>query len=224
MDNILSAEQKSAELYRLAYQCAVNKQLGCKGFCGNCQLNVSLYADNPREAVLIRTSAEMDAAKAYQKRQNDERESRYKLYIFAAIILAVIIKCNIPSAPKPQQTAPVKGDRLYTTNNKSVTGTIDEVHRLIYDLNKDGEIDCVDYACLFYKLWGNGAYIMRNYNSKTGFNHLFNAVENGDGYTIMIEPQSRDASFDMWGSRYNPMINEDETEYWAKEIERWENE
>jgi len=64
----MTNSQKTSDLKRLAYQCAEQKNNGCNNNCGNCPLNVSLYLDDPREAVLIRTNAEID----YQDEQAKE--------------------------------------------------------------------------------------------------------------------------------------------------------
>jgi len=69
MKSTMTNSQKTADLKRLAYQCAEQKNNGCNGNCGSCPLNVSLYIDDPREAVLIRTNAEID----YQHDQAKEQ-------------------------------------------------------------------------------------------------------------------------------------------------------
>ena len=69
MKSTMTNSQKTADLKRLAYQCAEQKNNGCNDNCGSCPLNVSLYLDDPREAVLIRTNAEID----YQHDQENEQ-------------------------------------------------------------------------------------------------------------------------------------------------------
>jgi hypothetical protein len=61
----LTNDQRSKELYRIAYQCAETKNtVGCNNNCAACPLNVHLYVDDARDATLIKTSAAMDYGKA----------------------------------------------------------------------------------------------------------------------------------------------------------------
>jgi len=60
MKNVLSSKQRSEDLKRLAYECAERKYNGCNDNCSKCPLNISLYLEDQREAVLIQTNAELD--------------------------------------------------------------------------------------------------------------------------------------------------------------------
>ena len=95
------------------------------------------------------------------------------------------------------------------------------------DINQDGLINCIDAALWFYYLFPdrNRVRIMRNTNERTGFNHLFNAV-NINGRWYNIEPQTgwiRRASMWMpyvWGDRYDTRYSVDRTSYWRNHIRR----
>jgi hypothetical protein len=91
MKNVLSNEQRAADLYRIAYECAEKKTQGCNGYCGNCPLNVSLYAEDAREAVLIKTTAAMDS-----ERVNANQSSR-QIFGWTIIGLLVWAICSIGS-------------------------------------------------------------------------------------------------------------------------------
>jgi hypothetical protein len=79
MKSGMSNKQRTDDLKRLAYQCAENKNNGCNSNCTNCPLNISLYLDDPREAVLIRTNAELDYQRIVQARNEQiQRQIEYQ--------------------------------------------------------------------------------------------------------------------------------------------------
>jgi hypothetical protein len=105
-------------------------------------------------------------------------------------------------------------------NDRRVRDTIAKVHANIYDVNGDGQKNCVDYSNLFY-YYSPFKYneVIINYNPRGpngGFNHMFNAVKI-DGQVVYIEPQARtDRSYDLekfWGARYNPVYNQNNTRW-----------
>jgi hypothetical protein len=209
---MLTNEQKSTELYRLAYVCEQMKAKGCGGFCANCQFNVSLYADNSREAVLIKTSASIDYNKRaeYQKKQDDK--GLIYLGIFLAIVTFIIVQCNTPKKPKvaPQDT-------LKTYNTVDLYSLVLRAQFSSRDVNGDGIINCIDYAVRFSEMCPE-ARIIHNINRKTGMDHLLNRV----GVTY-IEPQGDFQTMDpkvFWGSKYDPDMNMDETHYWKERYAR----
>jgi hypothetical protein len=71
MKSTMTNSQKTSELKRLAYECAERKYSGCNDNCRKCPLNISLYLEDPREAVLIQTNAEFDYQKNVQY-QNEQ--------------------------------------------------------------------------------------------------------------------------------------------------------
>jgi len=89
----------------------------------------------------------------------------------------------------------------------------------VRDLNGDGKINCIDYACTFQRLYGRGCFIIQNYNPYTGFNHLFNRIVDSQGRIYDIEPQGTPENYAMkliWGQRYNPLYNKDVTQDWGQ--------
>jgi hypothetical protein len=101
----MTSSQKTAEIKRLAYECAERKYSGCNDDCNNCPLNVAIYFDDPREAVLIQANAELDYQKNIQyqneqiQRMNElEHENTIKnitpLIILGIVVLVIIICCG----------------------------------------------------------------------------------------------------------------------------------
>ena len=98
----------------------------------------------------------------------------------------------------------------------------------VWDLDKDGRVDCCDYTILFKSLWDlkyparkNSCEIVRNYNTRTGMNHLFIFVRHG-GKRFFVEPRASGRNYTMqynWGSKYDPRENRyGETRKWLSTI------
>ena len=103
----MSNSQKTKEIKRLAYECAERKYNGCNENCNACPLNISFYFDDPREAVIIQTNAELDYQNNVllynqqvqtqieeQKQENSENIAKiigYGIGIFLTIILPLIM-------------------------------------------------------------------------------------------------------------------------------------
>ena len=93
-------------------------------------------------------------------------------------------------------------------NETKIEATFDELEKMIHDVNRDGKINCIDYAVLFQYLYGPEAKIMHN----TKLNHLFIRVGNVD-----IEPQGHSTIYKMqhmWSYRYDPNYNREVTDKW----------
>jgi hypothetical protein len=80
------------------------------------------------------------------------------------------------------------------------------------DQNNDGEINCVDYAELFYKYASDAGYHVR-YISNSGLNHAFNQAKIQNEW-VSIEPQSAEVGLErrlpLESERfpdYNPMYD-----------------
>jgi hypothetical protein len=102
--SVLSNKQKADEYRQLAYQCVANEaNNSCDRGCANCPLNISLFMDDGKEAVLIKMSAirdyQRDLAKEQARNQiiKKSREQENAAYIGtllgAAIPIAFIIWC-----------------------------------------------------------------------------------------------------------------------------------
>jgi len=91
------------------------------------------------------------------------------------------------------------------------------------DVNKDGKINCIDAAVLFYQHFPDKTRvaIIRNYNPGKNFNHLFNTVKFEDGLWYTVEPQtfwmglSIYTMINVWGTQYDSKFNTDETARWS---------
>jgi len=87
------------------------------------------------------------------------------------------------------------------------------------DINRDGKINCIDAAILFYKYYPeNNVRIISNRNTNTDFYHLFNAIFI-NGVWQEIEPQAYGefsyCMIEFWGDRYDCSLNEDLTSYYS---------
>ncbi|GHV69873.1 hypothetical protein AGMMS49928_14540 [Spirochaetia bacterium] len=215
MKNVLSNEKRAAELYRVSFRCS-ELQGNCNRICGNCPLNVSLYMEDPREAVLLKTSASID----YNRIQQAKLRSNIPGLIVMGLIALLAIKCSMPKKPAVQVTtsvAPGNPAPVYRTRRYAVPSLlVADLPRLVTDVNNDGELNCIDYAVTFYKHWP-GARIIRNINNGTGMDHLLNLIVYNDR-EIFIEPQgtpSKYAPEEVWGNKYDRWFNMDQTDIWA---------
>ena len=115
---------------------------------------------------------------------------------------------------------------------KQILDTLDKTQMYVTDINDDGEINCIDYACTFKSLWDKSydpanCEIVRN-KSNT-MNHLFIRTRQYAGRAWeCIEPQAAKKEItkyfmeDFWSaSEYNPLYNiYGETELWMKEFKQ----
>lgn len=97
----------------------------------------------------------------------------------------------------------------------------------IKDMNLDGMVNCIDYSCMFKRVWDyyfpeskDCCKIVRN--KGPGIHHLFVCIWWQDS-CIEVEPWASDPYLylmtDNWDSLYNPINNiYGETERWLKEI------
>jgi len=211
----MTNEQKSSQLYRVAYQCAENRSTGrCKpeNYCGNCPLNVSLYLADQREAVLIKTNAALDYGKVRAERQSEVVKW---LTIIALIIAGIMwLSSSVESCTAPRERPRDTVTRQATFGD--VPTTIARVSNTVRDINGDNLINCIDYSLQFYKLFPGECRIIVNRNSGTGMHHMFIQAWIG-GKWIDIEPQGPQFDYDMkkvWGDKYNPYYNAIVTEGW----------
>ena len=101
------------------------------------------------------------------------------------------------------------------------------VNNIVWDLDKDGRIDCCDHAILFKLLWDikypalkDKCEIIRNFNPGI-MNHLFIGIRMNNSY-IFVEPWATQSYYDMdivWGSQYDMTKNSyGETKRWLETI------
>jgi len=129
----------------------------------------------------------------------------------------------VTSAPTPAPTpAPVNvAVTAASSTNRSAPSFIAarKTAENIRDVNRDGKINCIDYACLYKQYYGDGtqARLIWNKNDTANFNHLFVYIPDGAGGWIAIEPSytsedisKRTISY-AWGSQYNSRYDRDVT-------------
>lgn len=159
----------------------------------------------------------------YKFIEDEEAEHRDKVGSFLMIgfiLLILVMMLFCCSATKP-----VSQRDIFESN---IENCLRQVRILESDVNKDGVINCQDYALLFYKAWLHSDYddktvaLVLNNNEKTGMNHLFCAVRlNKYASWEYIEPQAwliEDyyTPYDMqeyWGNKYNKEYNMISTQY-----------
>ena len=109
--------------------------------------------------------------------------------------------------------------------------TLNSVIKNIYDVNGDDIINCIDYTLMFKVKWDNfypdkrhQIIILRNYNVKTGFHHLYIALIDDNYNVYYIEPYTSDPSYyrtiDLWTDKKIDHSCDiwDETNYWLGRI------
>jgi hypothetical protein len=191
---------------------------------------VSLYLDDPREAVLIKTETKDTVYRQLAHERASRKGNRQYRYLLLGIIILCLIwkQCapviknyiappvvvNVEEVAKPAPTAPVaaKPKPKQLTVEQALAQVNDGK---LWDLNKDGLINCIDYAIRFKQLYPS-AIIVRNYNKKTGMNHLFNYA---DGKYIEPQRTKNYLMREAWPTdRYDPELNKDETKIWMAEV------
>lgn len=134
--------------------------------------------------------------------------------------------CFSPQQYKVNYTGKIRADDK--RHHEFIVRILQQTRRYVTDVNRDGEINCIDYSITFYRLAErDGTYhpmhfdIVVNYNPYTGMNHMFIKFR-VDGETYYIEPQSQ-GDYDKylmeakWGDEYNPVYNiEDKTYYYLR--------
>jgi hypothetical protein len=192
------------DLWKIAYNCCLARGRNrCSQECGRCALNISRFTTQ-KEADLIMTGAAIDASKTIEFEKQDSMQNTV-LTIFSILIILIPILL-IRSCFAPSDMVPVNRD-------PEILKTCKFVRACMYDINGDGEFNCIDFALIFHNNWPT-ARIIRNVNPNTGMNHLFISI---DG--VCIEPQATTMNYTMrevWGYKYNSMYNVDETEYWER--------
>ena len=111
----------------------------------------------------------------------------------------------LPLLDPPSQMLPA------TVQNQVKTAA-EKTKRILFDINGDHLINCIDYATIFCIAYP-GSIIIENRNPSTGMNHLFNAIS-VDGIWLYIEPQSGKTMVEAWGNKYNSYYNVNKTAYY----------
>jgi hypothetical protein len=225
MAGTLTNHQKSGEYYRIAYKCAeVKDTQGCDGNCAACVLNVHLYVDDPREATLIKTSAALD----YGKYISIKSEAKYNQLtwnlgqLLGWVLIIVSIWFGYRSCTK-KDAPPTESSKLYNTGYETFNRVTGEaalyVKQHLRDVNRDGEINCIDRA-LLYKEYVPEARLIWNRNYANGWNHIFIGIETVPGEIDKLEPMviseyMLDRYIDeYWAEKYDERYDKDVTKYY----------
>ncbi|GHV85561.1 hypothetical protein AGMMS50230_11690 [Spirochaetia bacterium] len=203
---IVPQNRQQQDLYIVAYKCAeLHTYYKCND-CNNCQWNIDLMGYASTETRLIKARAAIDYANkynTYNKIMSDDRKLCVGLIIF--IIIGIIVFRHLEF-----------GDPENTYQYPSTTAAYDamipyvrKTQQLLRDVNKDGKINCIDYAVVFYEVTPNSKIIhCWDYRD---LNHLLNKV--GDLY---IEPQARDGRpGTLWPMSFPGSVKKDETQKYA---------
>ena len=150
-----------------------------------------------------------------------------KWFIIAIICLLILFLPLALLAPGNEPSRrPVQ---ISNETHEHIVVTIKLTQKYINDLNKDGKINCIDYACGFKMIWdsiypeqANDCIIIRN--KSLTLNHLYNGIYEGNSI-VYVEPWTNDPyNYDMaqiWGYKWNPRYNKyDETDRWLSEVRK----
>jgi hypothetical protein len=194
--------QAQQDLYRLAYQCAHSHITVKCNICTTCTYNVHRYGYDPNEAELIKARALMDYNQ-YIATQALKKKAYWKVELAigaVALVLILFIIFGIPQIIGAETNA-----TTYPTTIEEATAL---VRQLIRDVNYDRQINCIDYAVVFYEIWPDSK-IIRVWDD-ADLNHLLNMV--GDRY---IEPQVRNGDPHILWPTFDTAYKKDQTNTWG---------
>ena len=242
----------SGALYDCALECALRRRnRRChytfhSAGCSSCKWYIGNYTDaDIRHLNLFMTQAELQAGAI-------KATSGHHHFVFV-VLISICLYCawitykgdwtidhndrpSLPSLVKEHIQLPVAQE---TVTPPSAPLTVQQTSDAILvalrkvaqdmnrrvDVNKDGLVNCIDAAVLFYKYYPDkkNATISINKNSSTNMNHLFNVVLIGDTWRA-IEPQAvyanKSSYFmrDIWKSQYDARLNRDVTQDYLRYV------
>jgi len=219
----------SSALYDCAVECALRRMnRRCKKKsgaydCDDCKYNIYRYTDaDQRDVELFMVEAEMSAG-AIQA-----TGSGHHMVFIILISLCLLLAWVTYKGDKERESHTVNSvantilpKQVSSAQHEIIMNTLRQVsrdHDRKVDVNKDGEINCIDAAVLFYKYYPDkdNVCIELNVNPSAKMNHLFNCVRINRVWKA-IEPQSgftNQHSYymkDVWGARYDNSKNKDVT-------------
>jgi len=177
-------------IWDVVLSCAIRRRDGkcnCKFNsveCNDCKWNIYNYINAaPNKVNLLMIQADNEAASL-------DRAISYGNRVIAALVALIVvlivgpiwlfISQSSPPSTASVSTAPVAEAR-YSNAEQDIENTLCKVTTDLKkkkDVNKDGLINCIDAALLFYKYYPdkNKVRIYLNYNPAKDFNHLFNSI------------------------------------------------
>jgi hypothetical protein len=93
----------------------------------------------------------------------------------------------VKPAAAPVKPAPPKTQSAVNTTVAKVRQTLDQVHANIKDVNRDGTINCQDYAMMFHKYWPETDIMFNKHIGPTGHVFIRYTLPTGEG-SYFIEP------------------------------------
>lgn len=219
---------------QIKYNCALKRM---KGVCRHCSSSCSTYKNTmsyinrlaPVEQEYVDTMVQtmLNNTSTYEMRSDSATKNGLRgIRLFASLIkIAIIMGVIAFTIPvigfwlcRPHDKAPSANEFVFVPErvyddylDACIRDTLRQTYKLIYDLDGDGRIDCVDYSVAFHVLWYkkygyNGVcYLTVNQFSPTGMNHMFITIIYG-GREYHIEPQRHESAYIMekvWGSKYD---------------------
>ena|GEM_PF-2029001 len=235
----------SSTLYDCATECALRRQKGrCKNVfgsmaCLNCNLNIHRYIDaDPRHIELFMLQAETRSSAIRSSgnlhrlvfmivilfclyssyRSYQAEQSRIQRRSEQSIVTAQATPQSTPRTAVQASSQAASSSNTIQMIETALRRVADDIRNNV-DVNRDGLVNCIDAAVLFYQYYPNKnqVTISVNRNRATGMHHLFNVVL-VNGVWRAVEPQAFFAgksSFwmrDIWGSEYDSNLNRVVTE------------
>jgi hypothetical protein len=211
-------------VYRVVDACARCNKRYPSADCCTCVYNVANYNVPPARASLLRTDARLafQQQQAYVERYNKEvaRKERghtvstlFQIALVIALVVLIPKACSYRSpariaAFEPTKPVPVTVAPATAYSVAKVREALNNTHRALIDITRDGKINCQDYSIIFRRYYGAEAQL---YHMPAGrrrewpAGHLYVRVKSADGY-VYIEPQSTGGDWlmrDSWpGTNY----------------------
>ena len=227
----MSVPSFSSVLYDCATECALRRRKRrCKSYfgsmaCKGCKFNVAEYGNfDPQQVKLFMLQAETRASALHTSSKS------HRIFFLAAIIFCLWsgITSHIAYNRRAAQRADAVPQMVVVDDHDHVQATLNIVAEQLrrgIDVNRDGLINCIDAAVLFYQHYPykDHVTISVNDNPRTGMHHLFNVVLI-NGIWRAIEPQaafSGDRSYymrDVWGSVYDASLNRTVTNQYKRYV------
>ncbi|GBU27287.1 hypothetical protein R84B8_00816 [Treponema sp. R8-4-B8] len=201
--------------------------------CNGCEQYILNYMDaEPSQAKLLMLDADEQMASL--------RGSINRANVLIVISIAIIVgfvglfayatvagnkQARERLAKEALATAP-KAEARHSTDETNISNTLSKVAIGLTDkkdINRDGKVNCIDAALMFYKYYPDKSKVRIYWNKNTAkdFNHMFNLVLI-NGTWVGVEPQTKffgESNYRMrpvWGAKYDYTLNIDVTNDWAR--------
>ena len=211
------------ELAKSRSACMCRLQFGrcTKEECSTCEVNKRYYRCFKQMSDYDKQRLQSYTARLWAERSADPMQwssfngciKQLGLYLLVgtlcvAMVLGLMALASCPGAEPDRVQLSVEMD-------ERIIAVMKGTHSQVRDLNHDGKVNCIDYTCMFKQLWDrkypdrkDACTIVRNYNPRTGFHHLFIRIYDA-GTLVYVEPRAsnpyRYTMEENWtDGRYNP--------------------